>query len=112
MKNAYFALVALFVCSTSIAAVPNGETLFEDNCSVCHGPRGMGGSAPKLVGDASEWKAKLFERAVLTGLDDHGKPLKVPMPHWKDASFKSDNGVAPSKAEIDAIQHYLHTHKK
>ncbi|SDI48913.1 c-type cytochrome [Pseudomonas panipatensis] len=110
MKHSCGVLLALVACS-ALAAGPNGEQLFHDNCSVCHGERGMGGSAPKLVGDASEWKPKLFERAVLKGIDDAGKPLKTPMPHWQLASFKTDNGRQPSKAEVDAIQHYLHEQK-
>jgi hypothetical protein len=48
---------------------------------------------------------------VLKGIDDAGKPLKTPMPHWQLASFKTDNGRQPSKAEVDAIQHYLHEQK-
>lgn len=111
MRNTCFALTTLFLCSAAVAAPPNGEQLFQENCASCHGQRGMGGSAPRLAGDASEWKTSLFERAVLTGIDDHGKPLKSPMPHWKDASFKMDDGTAPSKAEIEAIQHYLHKQK-
>jgi hypothetical protein len=34
-----------------------------------------------------------------------------PLCHTLGASFKTDNGVAPSKAEVDAIQQYLHTLK-
>ena len=111
MKCAFLAIMALLSCSSAMASPPDGETLFQDNCIVCHGHRGMGGSAPKLAGDASEWKSKVFERAVLSGIDDHGKPLKAPMPHWAGTSFKSDNGVKPSKLEIDAIQKYLHQQK-
>lgn len=111
MKTAWFALTALFLCTSAMAAPPNGEALFQANCAVCHGQHGEGGSAPKLAGDASEWKPKLFERAVLSGIDDQGKPLKTPMPHWKNASFASDSGTAPTKTEVDAIQHYLRTQK-
>ncbi|MBK5400467.1 cytochrome c [Pseudomonas sp. TH39(2020)] len=111
MKCAFLAIITLLSCSSTMASPPDGETLFQDNCSVCHGPRGMGGSAPKLAGDASEWKSKVFERAVLSGIDDHGKPLKAPMPHWAGTSFKSDNGAMPSKLEVDAIQKYLHQQK-
>lgn len=111
MKRTFLAMLALLFCSSAMATPPNGETLFQENCSACHGPQGQGGSAPKLAGDASEWKSKIFERAVLSGIDDHGKPLKAPMPHWKNTGFKADNGAAPSKLEIDAIQQYLHTKK-
>ncbi|APC15084.1 cytochrome C [Pseudomonas frederiksbergensis] len=111
MKCAFFTLTTLLFCSSAMALPPDGEALFQENCSACHGPRGMGGSAPKLAGDASEWKSKTFERAVLNGVDDHGKPLKAPMPHWSGASFKADNGAKPSKLEVDAIQQYLHKQK-
>ncbi|WP_414906978.1 c-type cytochrome [Pseudomonas sp. IT-P253] len=111
MKCAFLAIMTLLSCSSTMASTPDGEALFQDNCSACHGPRGMGGSAPKLAGDASEWKAKVFERAVLSGIDDHGKPLKAPMPHWAGTGFRSDNGAIPSKLEIDAIQKYLHQQK-
>ncbi|WP_059182693.1 c-type cytochrome [Pseudomonas sp. URMO17WK12:I11] len=108
MKCAFLTFIALLTSSSAMASPPDGEVLFQDNCVGCHGPRGAGGSAPKLAGDASEWKSKVFERAVLSGIDDHGKPLKAPMLHWASASFTSDNGVKPSKLEIDAIQKYLH----
>ncbi|WP_247254236.1 c-type cytochrome [Pseudomonas moorei] len=111
MKGAFVTLIALLTCSSAMASTPDGEMLFQENCSVCHGARGIGGSAPRLAGDASEWKSKVFERAVLSGIDDHGKPLKAPMPHWAGTSFKSDNGAMPSKLEVDAIQKYLHKQK-
>lgn len=112
MKHAFFAMMTLLFCSSTIASSPDGEALYQENCSACHGPQGIGGSAPKLAGDASEWKSKVFEQAVLNGIDDHGKPLKAPMPHWKGASLKSDNSATPNKLEIDAIQQYLHKQKK
>ena len=107
MKHSFIAAAALLMSLPAMAASPNGKALFQENCATCHGPSGQGGVGPKLVGDASHWKTKVFERAVLNGVDDEGKPLNPPMPHWKDASFKSDKGAAPRAAEIDAIQHYL-----
>ncbi|SAL83084.1 Cytochrome c [Caballeronia choica] len=111
MKRTFIAVTMLWLCASVVAAPPDGKALYRENCASCHGQNGKGDTGPKLVGDASEWKTKLFERAVLNGIDDQGKPLKSPMPHWSRASFKSDNGVAPSKAEVDAIQQYLHTLK-
>ena len=74
-------------------------------------PAAMPLQAPKLVGDAANWTPELFERAVLKGIDDEGKPLNRVMPHWGSSSFSEDHGKPPSKAEIDAIQKYLRTLK-
>lgn len=110
----------LFVVLTTLASVSvmastieplDGRVLFQENCSRCHGENGKGGAVLPLVGGASKWTLKLFQRAVLTGVDNKGHPLKSPMPHWKDASFKADNGAAPTKAEIAAIYQYLRTVK-
>jgi len=111
MKRTIIAVTMLWLCASVVAAPPDGKALYQENCASCHGQNGKGDTGPKLVDDASEWKTKLFERAVLNGVDDQGKSLKSPMPHWSGASFKTDSGVAPSKAEVDAIQHYLRTLK-
>ena len=107
MKNLLISASFLLSCSLVVAATPDGKALYQDNCASCHGAKGQGANGPRLVGDASKWSARLFERAVLSGIDDHGKPLKSAMPHWQNASLKSDHGVAPTRAEIKAIQHYL-----
>lgn len=102
----------LLLCSACAFSAPlNGKTLYQQNCASCHGAEGKGGSAPKLAGDASKWNSKTFERAVLSGVDDKNRALKAPMPHWKDGSFVSDQGKAPTRAEIAAIQRYLRTIK-
>jgi hypothetical protein len=44
---------------------------------------------------------------VLEGKDDEGRALKGTMPHWKDASFQSDHGTAPTKEEVESIHKYL-----
>jgi mono/diheme cytochrome c family protein len=111
MKRMFIAITMLWACAQVMAVPPDGKALYHENCARCHGQNGKGYTGPKLVGDASEWKRELFERAVLKGIDDQGKPLKSPMPHWGAASFETDKGVAPSKAEVDAIQRYLHTLK-
>jgi mono/diheme cytochrome c family protein len=111
MKRMFVTMLMLWLCPEVLAAPPDGKTLYQENCARCHGQNGKGDTGPNLVGDASEWKRELFERAVLNGIDDQGKPLKSPMPHWRAGSFKTDKGVAPSKAEVDAIQRYLHTLK-
>lgn len=137
MKATCLALAALLGTPFCFAAPPDGAALYRDNCSQCHGARGMGGTVqmgammhgggmmngsggmpgsgpeqmpvkgPKLVGDAASWTPELFERAVLSGLDDQGKPLNGMMPHWGSSSFSTDHGKPPSKTEVEAIQKYL-----
>ena len=102
----------LSLCTAYAFSAPlNGKILYSQNCASCHGTEGNGGSAPKLAGDASKWNSKTFERAVLSGVDDKNRALKSPMPHWKDGSFVSDKGKAPSRVEVASIHRYLKTIK-
>ncbi|WP_040652348.1 c-type cytochrome [Pseudogulbenkiania ferrooxidans] len=107
MKTVIVSASLLLSCTFAFAAAPGGKALYQDNCASCHGAKGQGGNGPRLVGDASQWPARLFQRAVLSGIDDHGRPLKAAMPHWQNASLKSDHGAAPTQVEIKAIQRYL-----
>jgi mono/diheme cytochrome c family protein len=115
MKNFVIATATLLVAVSASAAGLNGKALYQQNCASCHGDNGKGGTqevkGPKLAGDASKWSLKLFERAVLSGIDDKDRKLELAMPHWKDASFKSDKGDAPSKQKVAAIHRYLRTVK-
>jgi mono/diheme cytochrome c family protein len=107
MKIILLALVSALIPLQVFAAKLDGKSIYQENCISCHGDNAKGGSAPKLTGDASKWSRKLFQRAVLSGIDDNGKPLKSPMPHWKEVGFHNAPGKAPSLAEINAIQDYL-----
>lgn len=55
MKATCLALAALFSAPFCLAASPDGAALYRDNCSQCHGQRGMGGtvqmSAMSRTGD-------------------------------------------------------------
>jgi mono/diheme cytochrome c family protein len=103
----YSFLVPILLLPTAALAAPNGQDLFQQNCAVCHGDRAQGKIGPKLAGDSSKWSPELFVRAVLKGVDDEGKPLKAPMPHWSQSSLKEDSGKPPTPEEIIAIQHYI-----
>jgi mono/diheme cytochrome c family protein len=107
MKIILLTLASVLVPLSVFATKLDGKTIFSDNCVSCHGDKGQGASGPKLVGDASKWSRKNFQRAVLSGVDDNGKPLKSPMPHWKEVGFHNAPGKPPSLAEINAIQDYL-----
>ncbi|MFZ3219438.1 MAG: cytochrome c [Rhodoferax sp.] len=115
MKHLVITCSALVLALSASAGELNGQALYQQNCAACHGETGKGGKkdvkGPRLAGDSSKWKVSLFQRAVLEGIDDHGKPLESAMPHWKGASFKSDAGAAPTKEEVAAIQKYLRTVK-
>ena len=51
-----------------------GESVFADNCAVCHGEKGEGNVGPKL--DGNDWIAERSNiiNQVLFGATDHGMP--------------------------------------
>ncbi|MFM0515353.1 c-type cytochrome [Paraburkholderia sp. RL17-373-BIF-A] len=69
----------LRLCASVVAAPPDGNALYQENCASCHGQNGKSDTRPKLIGNASGWKTKLFERAVLNlnGIDDPGKSRRA-----------------------------------
>lgn len=84
-----------------------GSDLYAANCAGCHGQKAQGGVGPKLAGDAAGWKYDLFKRAVLRGVDDHGKQLGVMMPRWGQTGFQGHGGKTPTDDEVKSIQLYL-----
>ncbi len=103
------ALLALALGGAATAAV-SGKAIYSTNCAGCHGAKAQGGVGPALH-EAGGWSYALFSRAMLKDVDDHGKPLKPPMPNWGKVGFSGDNGKPPSAAEIKALQAYIKTLK-
>ena len=94
--------------------VAAGRALFKADCVMCHRADGSGGvhfghgvasadlRAPGLERTYGGEDA-LIVRAILHGIDQHGKPLHAPMPHWAGTL---------SVAQADAVVAYLHTLKR
>ena len=89
--------------------VTAGKRLYVDNCRRCHGAVGQGGIGKKLAGDAAYWDFDVFERTVLTGIDDEGHEMKTEMPRWGTTGFAEPAGVKPSDDDLKNIQAYLRT---
>ncbi|MCL4541305.1 MAG: c-type cytochrome, partial [Chloroflexi bacterium] len=88
------AVTAQGASTQNAATAAAGKDLFQTYCSTCHGPNAAGGIK---LGDAVSadirWQAigpryhddpQLVTRAILDGLDEHGKPLDDAMPRWKE----------------------------
>ena len=86
-----------------------GKKLYADNCQRCHGNKGQGGIGKKLVGDAATWEFDLFKRAVMTGVDDAGKPLKPVMPIFGKVGLTKPKGATPTDADLQSVQAYVKT---
>ena len=106
-------LAGLMLVSSASAAADtrNGYTIYHVNCAGCHGQGAQGNIGPKLAGEPAHWSFALFSRAMLKSLDDKGKPLGKPMPHFGKVGFKGDMGNPPSSTEIRDLQAYLKTLK-
>jgi mono/diheme cytochrome c family protein len=73
-----------------------GSAVYASNCSSCHGPRGEGGSGPKLAGGAVvvRFPNEQDEIAIVT----NGKGS---MPAWRNRL---------TAAQIQAVVEYTRTH--
>lgn len=101
-------LALLLTLSPALAASSpsGGAANYKANCAVCHGAKGQGGIGPAL-NDSATWSYALFSRALLKGLDDHGKALKAPMPTFGKVGFASAPKKAPTAGQIKSLQAYL-----
>ena len=104
------AAAALLACTQAAMAqdLAVGKKLFTDNCVRCHGASGQGGVGKKLKGDAAYWDFAIFQRTVMSGIDDEGKQMKI-MPVFGKVGFTSPKGVTPTDTDLKNIQAYLKT---
>jgi cytochrome c len=104
------AVAALLACTQAAVAqdVAAGKKLFTDNCAPCHGAMGQGGMGKKLAGDAAYWDFPIFQRTVMTGVDDEGKQMQN-MPVFGTTGFMDPKGVTPTDTDLKNIQAYLKT---
>ena len=77
----------------------DGATLFENNCTLCHGPNGAGTkNGPSLLeGDALTLQLKDIEYRI-----EHGKPLgpRGSMPAFRDLSSQQREAIAKHVLEL------------
>ncbi|GMA16630.1 cytochrome c [Deinococcus metallilatus] len=103
-------LAAIAAPAHAAVSTAAGKAIYTANCAGCHGAKAQGGAGPSLHG-AAGWSYALFRRAMLQDKDDHGAPLKPPMPNWGKIGFKGDHGKPPTDTEIKNLQAYLKTLK-
>ncbi|TSA86693.1 cytochrome c [Deinococcus detaillensis] len=112
MRLPILAAAALLSSAAAASAdLKQGQSIYQTNCAACHGAKAQGGLGPKLSGEAANWSAAIFQRALLKNINDNGKMFKAPMPFWGKVGFAGDKGKAPTKTELVALQAYLKTFK-
>ena len=95
-----------------------GKDLYSDNCAICHGTNGEGYPASvvpdgavrikKLAGDSAYWDFAIFKKAVLTGKDDHDRPMRV-MPVFGKTGLFTPEGQMLTDDDLANVQGYLQT---
>lgn len=111
-------MLVAWVPSSFAADAAAGKDLYSDNCAICHGNKGEGYDKSvvpdgavrikKLAGDSAYWDLAVFKKAVLQGLDDHDKPMRV-MPVFGKTGFYEPPGQPVTDADVENIQAYMQT---
>lgn len=117
----YLAAAAILaVSATPLWAqdVAAGGDLFNDNCAICHGAKGEGypkevvpdGAVriKKLAGDSAYWDFAVFKSAVVDGMDDHQRPMRV-MPVFGKVGLYTPPGQMLTDDDLKNIQAYMQT---
>lgn len=114
------ALFGLAALTTPALAqdVQAGGDLFADNCAICHGGKGEGYSKEvvpdgavrikKLAGDSAYWDFDVFKKAVVDGMDDHDRPMRM-MPVFGKVGLYEPPGQMLTDDDLKNIQAYMQT---
>jgi len=92
--------------------------IYNDNCAICHGNKGEGYSKDvvpdgavlihKLAGDSAYWDFAVFKTAVMDGVDDKKRPMRV-MPVFGKAGLFEPKGQMLTDNDLKNIQAYMRT---
>jgi mono/diheme cytochrome c family protein len=123
------AMTRLFATATLLAFVAGtapmvaqdltaAKDLYNDNCAICHGNKGEGypkevvpdGAVriKKLAGDSGYWDFATFKAAVVDGMDDHQRPMRV-MPAFGKVGLYEPPGQMLTDEDLMGIQSYIQT---
>ncbi len=102
------ALVSYTFSASQGTSVDLGQNLYADNCAVCHGEFGEGGSNPTRQGDII---APISTAEYLTTRDDFTLKAVISQgqPNFGMSPFGSSNGGPLSDDEIESIVDYMRT---
>lgn len=64
--------------TTGGGSVQQGQVIFQQQCSVCHGSSGQGGSGPALMGSGSVLTGSMTQQASLVSFIKANMPLTSP----------------------------------
>jgi mono/diheme cytochrome c family protein len=112
---ATISLIASAGAAFAAEDVDAGKQLYTDNCALCHGDKAQGMKlkgqpvdGKKLAGDAAYWEFPVFKKAVVEGVDDQGRTMKV-MPVFGKTGFIKPKAQMPTDADLQNVQAYLKT---
>jgi mono/diheme cytochrome c family protein len=99
-------LVAYTAELDTVGSISVGGTLFQDNCSICHGPFGEGGANPGQPGDII---APISSSEYLRSRDNISlkQIISYGQPNFGMSPFAQANGGSLSDEQIDAIVAFI-----
>lgn len=64
--------------TTGGSSVQQGQVIFQQQCSMCHGTNGQGGAGPALMGSGSALSGSMTQQSSLTSFIKANMPLTSP----------------------------------